>query len=119
VSYGITTKVEVTTTTIGVNRSPKRERIFLQKIKFQKVGFLREKFCWEVSKSEICSKKSRASKLLREIQKSVPKSSLGKLWVLVVRESTEKSEFEIQKSSLMIQKSKCVQLCRVYRKPNI
>lgn len=58
VSYGITTKVEVTTTTtIGVNRSPKRERIFLQKIKFQKVGFLREKFCWEVSKSEICSKK--------------------------------------------------------------
>merc|ERR1711879_36426 len=59
VSYGITTKVEVTTTTIGVNRSPKRERIFLQKIKFQKVGFLREKFCWEVSKSEICSKKSR------------------------------------------------------------
>jgi hypothetical protein len=65
VSYGITTKVEVTTTTIGVNRSPKRERIFLQKIKFQKIGFLREKFCWEVSKSEICSKKSRASKLLR------------------------------------------------------
>ena len=44
VSYGITTKVEVTTTTIGVNRSPKRERIFLQKIKFQKVGFLRENF---------------------------------------------------------------------------
>jgi len=41
------------------------------------------------------------------------------LWVLVVRESREKSEFEIQKSSLMIQKSKCVQLCRVYRKPNI
>ena len=41
------------------------------------------------------------------------------MWVLVVRESREKSEFEIQKSSLMIQKSKCVQLCRVYRKPNI
>jgi hypothetical protein len=79
VSYGITTKVEVTTTTIGVNRSPKRERIFLQKIKFQKVGFLREKFCWEVSKSEICSKKSRASKLLREIQKSVPKKQFGQI----------------------------------------
>ena len=120
VSYGITTKVEVTTTTIGVNRSPKRERIFLQKIKFQKVGFLREKFCWEVSKSEICSKKSREqASYFEKFKNPCQKSSLGKLWVLVVRESREKSEFEIQKSSLMIQKSKCVQLCRVYRKPNI
>ena len=58
---------------------PKEKEYFCKKIKFQKVGFLREKFCWEVSKSEICSKKSRASKLLREIQKSVPKKQFGQI----------------------------------------
>ena len=78
-SYGITTKVEVTTTTIGVNRSPKRERIFLQKIKFQKVGFLRENFVGRFQNQKYVQKKSRASKLLREIQKSVPKKQFGQI----------------------------------------
>lgn len=65
-------------------------------------------------------KKSREqASYFEKFKNPCQKSSLGKLWVLVVRESREKSEFEIQKSSLMIQKSKCVQLCRVYRKPNI
>merc|ERR1719361_3212016 len=104
--------VEVTTTTIGVNRSPKRERIFLQKIKFQKIGFLREKFCWEVSKSEICSKvesKQATSRNSKIRAKKAVWANCGS-WSYVKAE--KKSEFEIQKSSLMIQKSKCVQLCR-------
>ena len=79
VSYGITTKVEVTTTTIGVNRSPKRERIFLQKIKFQKVGFLREKFCWEVSKSEICSKKVESKQATSRNSKIRAKKQFGQI----------------------------------------
>ena len=119
VSYGITTKVEVTTTTIGVNRSPKRERIFLQKIKFQKVGFLRENFVGRFQNQKYVQKSREQASYFEKFKNPCQKSSLGKLWVLVVRESREKSEFEIQKSSLMIQKSKCVQLCRVYRKPNI
>merc|ERR1712173_50430 len=111
VSYGITT-------TIGVNRSPKRERIFLQKIKFQKVGFLRENFVGRFQNQKYVQKSREQASYFEKFKNPCQKSSLGKLWVLVVRESREKSEFEIQKSSLMIQKSKCVQLCRVYRKPN-
>merc|ERR1712073_98725 len=52
-------------------------------------------------------KKSREqASYFEKFKNPCQKSSLGKLWVLVVRESREKSEFEFQKSSLMIQKSK-------------
>ena len=77
-SYGITTKVEVTTTTIGVNRSPKRERIFLQKIKFQKVGFLRENFVGRFQNQKYVQK-SREQASYLEIQKSVPKKQFGQI----------------------------------------
>merc|ERR1711953_544943 len=64
-------------------------------------------------KENFCKKSREQASYFEKFKNPCQKSSLGKLWVLVVRESREKSEFEIQKSSLMIQKSKCVQLCRV------
>lgn len=69
--YGITTKVEVTTTTIGVNRSsPKAEKEYFCKIKFnQQLAF--KKFWVVHSKSEMITKSQATSKFKNPCQKAV------------------------------------------------
>merc|ERR1712113_1117037 len=96
----------------------KRKNIFA-KNQIPESWLFKRNFVGRFRNQKYVQKSREQASYFEKFKNPCQKSSLGKLWVLVVHESREKSEFEIQKSSLMIQKSKCVQLCRVYRKPNI